>query len=264
MTPAMTAPPVAAVAAADAANAPLTPASRRTLEFLVPDATTLGAAAVAFALGGMLGGAALGVKRASRLAASARPVPRDSTSPLADTAPTATTSDVPQADEAPPMDDADDVAPSPHASPRAPAPRAIGGTTRAIDSAAYHVPDGRVTGYHHGQPLTIRVKHVDGRPVEVHTATAFERMRATATRAGVHLRIISGFRTMEHQRALYQAYRTGRGNLAALPGRSNHQSGHALDLNVSAPGVLRWLDRNAQRYGFRRTVPTESWHWEHW
>jgi len=28
--------------------------------------------------------------------------------------------------------------------------------------------------------------------------------------------------------------------------------------------VLRWLERNARRFGFRRTVPTEPWHWEWW
>ena len=98
----------------------------------------------------------------------------------------------------------------------------------------------------------------------MHTAAAYTRMRAAALRDRVQLRIVSGFRTMAHQQALYRAYRHGRGNLAAVPGQSNHQSGHALDLNTSTPGVLRWLDRNARRFGFRRTVPTEAWHWEWW
>ncbi len=37
---------------------------------------------------------------------------------------------------------------------------------------------------------------------------------------------------------------------------------HGLDLDASTPGVLRWLEHNARRFGFRRTVPTEPWHWE--
>src|SRR5690606_15622592 len=53
-------------------------------------------------------------------------------------------------------------------------------------------------------------------------------------------------------------------NLAATPGYSNHQSGHALDLNTSTPGVLNWLNNHGAYYGFARTVPSEPWHWEWW
>lgn len=121
-----------------------------------------------------------------------------------------------------------------------------------------------MTGYRDGRPVSIVVTMVDGKPVETRTASAFERMRAAAARAGLTLRVVSGFRTMEHQRALYAAFRAGRGNLAALPGHSNHQGGNALDLNVRGAGVLRWLDAHAREFGFRRTVARESWHWEFW
>lgn len=127
-----------------------------------------------------------------------------------------------------------------------------------------HVPAGPAQGFVEGRAVRITVTRLDGKPVEVRTALAFERMRSTAARDHVTIRIVSGFRTMEHQQALYAAYRRGRGNLAARPGESNHQSGHALDLNTSSPGVLPWLNRNAARFGFRRTVPSEAWHWEWW
>jgi len=143
-----------------------------------------------------------------------------------------------------------------------PAPTARPPTRRVITSD--DVPEGPAQGYVHGRPLRITVTRLDNKPVEVHTAAAYRRMREAAQREGVALRIASGFRTMEHQQALYRAYRQGRGNLAAVPGHSNHQSGHALDLNTSSPGVLRWLTRNGRRFGFRRTVPTEPWHWEWW
>lgn len=126
------------------------------------------------------------------------------------------------------------------------------------------VPEGPAQGYVEGRAMRIVVTRLDAKPVEVHTAAAYARMRDAAQRDHVRLRIVSGFRTMAHQQALYRAYRRGRGNLAAVPGQSNHQSGHALDLNTSSPGVLRWLERNARRFGFRRTVPTEPWHWEWW
>ena len=70
-------------------------------------------------------------------------------------------------------------------------------------------------------------------------------------------------RRLATQRALFAAYRAGRGNLAAVPGHSNHQSGHALDLNTSAGGVYSWLANHGHAHGFRRTVPSEKWHWEH-
>ncbi len=121
------------------------------------------------------------------------------------------------------------------------------------------------TGYSGGRPMRICVTEVDGKLVEYRTAEAYRQMKAAAARAGVHLAIVSGWRTMEQQRYLYHCYVThscNNGNLAARPGYSNHQSGLALDLNSSASGVASWLANNASRYGFRRTVPGEPWHWE--
>ncbi len=146
--------------------------------------------------------------------------------------------------------------------PSAPGPSHARPAPRLITSD--NVAAGAVQGYVEGRAVRITVTRIDDKPVEVRTAAAYRRMAEAARRDRVTLRIVSGFRTMEHQEALYRAYRRGRGNLAALPGHSNHQSGHAVDLNTSTPGVLRWLNRHASRFGFRRTVPTEPWHWEWW
>ena len=81
---------------------------------------------------------------------------------------------------------------------------------------------------------------------------------------GVDLAVVSGYRTNEQQEELFRLFRRGRGPLAARPGTSNHQSGHALDLDMSLPGATRWLKRHARQFGFKRTVPSERWHWEHW
>ena len=100
--------------------------------------------------------------------------------------------------------------------------------------------------------------------VEVNTARAFLAMRAAAADAGIDLRIASGFRTVRQQRALFHRWQHGNGHEAARPGRSNHQSGRALDLTVfSSPGTLAWLDANAGAFGFKRTVKGEPWHWEY-
>jgi len=135
-------------------------------------------------------------------------------------------------------------------------------SSNPLSSASYQVPDGHNTGYRNGVATDVSITHVDGFPVEVATARAFEAMRTAAARDGVQLRIVSGFRTMEHQRALYAAYRAGRGAFALRPGYSNHQMGTALDLNWLDPGVLRWLNAHARAFEFRRTVRSEQWHWQ--
>jgi D-alanyl-D-alanine dipeptidase len=114
--------------------------------------------------------------------------------------------------------------------------------------------------YDHGSPFTIEVITIGGKPAAKPTGDAFLKMQKAADAAGVKLSINSGFRTMAEQQHLYSCYQTGNcnnGNLAAKPGYSNHQSGRALDLTVSS-----WLVNNAAHFGFKRTVPSEAWHYE--
>ncbi len=123
------------------------------------------------------------------------------------------------------------------------------------------------TGYTSGNAFPITVVTVDGKKVEKSTANAYYVMAQAAAAAGVNLQVVSGFRTMAEQTYLYGCYvncSCNSCNLAAKPGYSNHQSGHALDLNTSSPGVYDWLNAHAGAYGFKRTVPSESWHWEWW
>ncbi|MCC6645808.1 MAG: VCBS repeat-containing protein [Polyangiaceae bacterium] len=122
------------------------------------------------------------------------------------------------------------------------------------------------TGYTNGNAFTITVVTVDGEPVEVETANAFLTMAKAAESSGIDLRINSGFRTMAEQQYLYDCFinqNCNNGNKAAPPGYSNHQSGHALDLNTGG-GALGWLNANAAAYGWEPTVPGEDWHWEWW
>jgi hypothetical protein len=122
-------------------------------------------------------------------------------------------------------------------------------------------------GYSGGNAFPITVVTVDNKPVEVETANAFWLMQEAAAADGVWINIVSGFRTNAEQTYLYGCYvncNCNSCNLAAVPGYSNHQSGHALDLNTSTSGVLTWLNNNAATFGFSRTVPSEPWHWEWW
>jgi MYXO-CTERM domain-containing protein len=123
------------------------------------------------------------------------------------------------------------------------------------------------TGYTSGNPFPITLVHVDGQPVEISTANAFLTMAQAAENDGVELHISSGFRTPAEQQYFYDCYINCDCNscsVAAKPGYSNHQSGHALDLNTSAGGVYGWLNAHGVDYGFKRTVASEAWHWEWW
>ena len=241
-------------------------------------------AAVCASLGGLLGGSAVGVMQASAppavavqvvAAADAGATTDGALLSSQETDPETTGDGVMDDLDEPPSDAGAVIIPAEAmagalmaaGATAATAPAPTGAVARRRDPSVItsdDVPEGPAQGYVEGRAMRIMVTRLDSKPVEVHTAAAYSRMRDAASHDRVTLHIVSGFRTMAHQQALYRAYRRGRGNLAAVPGQSNHQSGHALDLNTSTPGVLRWLERNARRFGFRRTVPTEAWHWEWW
>ena len=121
----------------------------------------------------------------------------------------------------------------------------------------------KVTGYINGKPTTLRVVRIGWAEVEHATARAFLDMQEAAARDGIELEIWSGYRSHDRQAALYARWRAGRGNRAARPGHSRHQSGHALDLVIHDADTLAWLNRHARGFGFRRTVAGEPWHWEY-
>ncbi len=135
------------------------------------------------------------------------------------------------------------------------------------EQGVYDCTERADSGYRQGARFAISVVRVDAKPVEVDTANAYIALQDAARRDGVNLRVVSGFRTNDEQDYLYGCYvdcNCNSCNLAAAPGYSNHQSGHALDLNTAESGVLTWLNRNGGRFGFSRTVPSETWHWEWW
>jgi len=110
------------------------------------------------------------------------------------------------------------------------------------------------------------------------TACAFDKMAVAAKEAGITITIASGFRTVARQQYFWNCYiikSCNNGNLVAKPSTSNHGRGIALDLNTycgkqtrAKPDCVgsklyRWLKNNADKYGFKRTVQSEPWHWEY-
>jgi D-alanyl-D-alanine carboxypeptidase-like protein len=94
---------------------------------------------------------------------------------------------------------------------------------------------------------------------------------ALATNDNIILGIESGFRSFSKQKELFDLFKHHNGNLAAEPGKSNHQHGQAFDLNTTdkifdksnpPDPVYRALKKNGPALGFIRTVSGEPWHWE--
>lgn len=89
---------------------------------------------------------------------------------------------------------------------------------------------------------------------------------------GYDLQVNSGGRTRAEQQHAYNLYLSGRGNLAARPGTSVHESGRAVDFGGAIQNASsrehRWLQQNAHVWGYKWTGKNfsqfEPWHWEWW
>jgi hypothetical protein len=93
-------------------------------------------------------------------------------------------------------------------------------------------------------------------------AASFNAMSAAAQkRWGRPIRVVAGYRTYERQVYFWNLYRSGRGNLAAQPGTSNHGLGLAVDL---ASQWDRWaVDQIGRSFGWSKSwsdAPSEWWH----
>jgi hypothetical protein len=88
--------------------------------------------------------------------------------------------------------------------------------------------------------------------------------RTARQRYGVALHPLghmSSYRTYAQQVYLWQLYKSGRGNLAAYPGTSNHGWGLAVDFATTR---MRWIvDQIGAPFGWSKSwsdAPSEWWH----
>ena len=83
-------------------------------------------------------------------------------------------------------------------------------------------------------------------------------------RYGVELRptgSMSSYRTYAQQQYLWELYQSGKGNLAAVPGTSNHGWGVAVDF--ATPQMRSIVDQIGAKYGWSKSwsdAPSEWWH----
>ena len=125
-------------------------------------------------------------------------------------------------------------------------------------------------GNYIGQKVLVNIVGTGGEMEQI-TAEALEpylRLVASAAESNLQIGLESGFRTYAKQKDLYDGYIAKKPgyNLAAKPGKSNHQHGQAFDLNpggFDGDPVYDWLKVNGPRLGFIRTVNGEHWHWEY-
>jgi hypothetical protein len=95
-------------------------------------------------------------------------------------------------------------------------------------------------------------------------AAAWNTMNIEARRRGLELLPegpLGSYRDFAGQEKLYQAYLNGTGNLAAVPGTSNHGWGLAVDL--ATPEMRTMLDSIGREYGWAKAwsdAQSEWWH----
>ena len=127
----------------------------------------------------------------------------------------------------------------------------------------------------------------DGRELKLAppAAAVWTKLSETASRDGVTLLLISGFRSVDHQRQILERKLAEGKSITeilrvnAAPGYSEHHTGRAVD--IGTPGcpplteafeetaAFAWLARHAARFGFRLSYPRdnphgviyEPWHW---
>ena len=112
---------------------------------------------------------------------------------------------------------------------------------------------------------------------------ALDKMFADAAKDGCSMRVVSGFRSYNIQKGLYQSYvrRDGVKNAdrySARAGHSEHQTGLAFDINDASSSFTGtkeaiWLEKNAYKYGFILRYPQgkeditgymfEPWHYRY-
>jgi hypothetical protein len=102
-------------------------------------------------------------------------------------------------------------------------------------------------------PLVYR----DGEGMRPDVASAFDRMAAAASAAGVDLIVSSGFRSNAEQAQLFAAHPDPK--WVAPPGQSLHRCATELDLGPES--AYAWLAANASAFGFVQRYSWEPWHY---
>lgn len=125
------------------------------------------------------------------------------------------------------------------------------------EAAAPPTATGSMPAVASGGGYSGRLVYRTGEGMRPDVATAFDRMAAAASRAGIALVVNSGFRSDAEQAALFAAHPDP--TWVAPPGHSLHRCATELDLGPEA--AYGWLASNASRFGFVQRYSWEAWHY---
>lgn len=114
-------------------------------------------------------------------------------------------------------------------------------------------------------PFSFKGPH-EKRHMRKEAAEALEKLFAGAKADGIELRAVSGYRSYKRQVSIYNNNVKTKGEeyasrVSAVPGRSEHQTGLAIDVSSPSVGNVleevfgsskegKWLDEHAAEYGF--------------
>jgi len=120
-----------------------------------------------------------------------------------------------------------------------------------------------VYGYEAGKKKALLVTPIGGKDpynqtlvLDCSAAKSWKQLSRDALRDGIAIHVNYAFREYWQQRAIWKRH-PGK---AAPPGRSTHQEGLSVDIRYDGQ-VMRWMRKNACRYGFANDVKSEPWHW---
>lgn len=87
---------------------------------------------------------------------------------------------------------------------------------------------------------------------------ALQRVQQDLVNQDMSLLLVDAYRTYEKQMEAYQS----KPGLAIHPDQSKHTKGLAVDIRISG-GSQADLENAMARYGWKRTVPNEPWHFDY-
>lgn len=134
--------------------------------------------------------------------------------------------------------------------------------------------------YRNGRIPSKYLRTVNGVTLYKDASDAFELMRQAAQNDGITLTVNDSYRNIQRQSSILseKGYYSGLApfgtppgtarydkGLATTPGTSNHGWGLAVDIANTRDNspTYRWLQQNAGRFGFEKTIRDEPWHWEY-
>ena len=117
-----------------------------------------------------------------------------------------------------------------------------------------------LAGQTNGKLLGSSLRTAGGATLQTEASRAWVAMQAAAAKDGITLKSLSSYRDYAGQVRMYDLWKNGNGNRAAVPGTSNHGWGLAVDVDDMDATRLNWLVANEGRFGFSHEIQSEDWH----